>query len=107
MIEAVSIPSWAVGAFVAVLLATVGLATWGLKALGARMSGDIASVKQAVADASAVTDKKIGGVSTKVHEIDKRLVRIETIVNGENTNPALRAYPRALTPPIAPGGEEP
>lgn len=97
-----AIPTWAIGVFIAVWGATAGLAIWGLKALGSRVSADIAEIKAAVANSGSKIESKMGELSKKVHTLENRIVALETLVAG-HTPP----YGISFRPPTPnPGNED-
>jgi len=65
------LPTWAVSAFGIVFFAVAALAGWALRLAGTKMQDDVRGVK-------TVVEK----IDDKVDVIDKRLVRVETILNG-------------------------
>jgi hypothetical protein len=76
------LPTWAVSAFGIVFFAVAALAGWALRLAGSHLQQKMQSVKTSVEK-----------IDDKVDIIDKRLVRVETLLNG--TGP-----PIALTPPV-------
>ncbi len=85
----VELPSWAISSFVVVFFAVAGLAGFGIKAIAGRLHTDM---KEMGSDLNGIGDKidsqgekieaKIDDVSNTVNNLDKRLVRVETIING-------------------------
>jgi hypothetical protein len=70
------LPQWAVGAFLFVFVAVVGVAAWGFRYLSSRVHRDIDKLGE-----------KIDSVAAEVIGVRERLVRVETIVNGQMTPP--------------------
>jgi hypothetical protein len=70
------LPTWAVSAFGVVFFAVAALAGWAIRLAGSQLRSDIGGVKVSVEK-----------IDHKVDEIDKRLVRVETLLNGKHTPP--------------------
>jgi hypothetical protein len=83
------LPTWAVSAFGVVFFAVAALAGWALRSVGGKLQEDVRSMK---ATLSGVADKaQVEKIGDKVDCLDKRLVRVETLLNGT---------PKNYTPPI-------
>lgn len=65
------IPAWALSVFAFVFLAVFSIASWGIKQAIARVHGDLGKL-----------DKKVGEVRDTVNKIDRRVVRVETIIDS-------------------------
>lgn len=77
------IPTWAISVFGFAFLTVFSIAAWGIKRAIASMGDDVSKL-----------DGSIGDLAGTVNTIDKRLVRVETIVDGGG--PA-GVRPRAIT----------
>lgn len=86
------LPPWAISAFGVVFFAIAALAGWALRLAGSRLQSDMENVKLLLAG-TAHRDQ-VEKVADKVDEIDKRLVRVETLLNGVSC-----ASPK-YTPPV-------
>jgi hypothetical protein len=84
------LPTWAVSAFGVVFFAVAALAGWALRLAGARFQADIQKVKASIEK-----------VDDKVDIIDKRLVRVETLLNGA-PSPPMPHTPATGVPSINP-----
>lgn len=85
------LPSWAISVGVAAFFGVLGLAAWGVRYFGHRLHADVVSVSD-----------KLDGVGTTVADIDKRLVRVETLVNGGSAPVGTHTPPHG-SPTIRPG----
>jgi hypothetical protein len=83
------LPTWAVSAFGVVFFAVAALAGWALRLAGSKLQDDLRGVKAALGN---VADKpQMEKIADKVDNLDKRLVRVETLLNGT---------PKNYTPPV-------
>lgn len=69
----VPIPSWAISMFGGSFLLVLAIAGWGIKLAINHMSSDIEKIGEKITD-----------VKNAVGELDKRVVCIETILNGRS-----------------------
>jgi hypothetical protein len=86
------LPAWAVSAFGVVFFAVAALAGWALRHVGGKVQDDLHGVK-------LVVDK----IDDKVDIIDKRVVRVETILNGSSGS-LMRHTPPAGVPVLSDPG---
>lgn len=83
------LPTWAVSAFGIVFFAVAGLAGWALRLAGSKIQDDLKSMRVTLVN---VADKsQVEKIVDKVDGLDKRLVRVETLLNGT---------PKNYTPPV-------
>lgn len=84
-----NVPSWAAGAVVGLIGLLLLYVRWSLKSMHDLAQGRLERIEGSMSQ-----------LSSTVHEIDRRVIRIETILNGGDgsTNPAASRI-RVLTPP--------
>ncbi len=83
------VPPWALTAFVALFFFVVGIAGWGLRALGRRFHEDLEKV-----------NVKLGQLRSSVDDYNGRLIRLETVIFPPGgAGDGGHQYPRAGTPP--------
>ena len=88
MTDAVIVPSWAILLIAGLLGVLLAIVRWA----AVRFTATVDDRLQNVA-------KSVGGVKDAVNELDRRLVRVETILgNGGGSDQAARRL-RVLTPP--------
>ncbi len=76
------IPAWAVSTFGGTFILVLAIAGWGIKLAIDRQSRDIEKVDKNVTEAKITMREDIAEVKDAVNELDKRVVRVETIMNG-------------------------
>ncbi len=86
----ITVPSWAVSAFVAVFLAVVSIAWWGIKSAFGGIHTDIGEVKDQGKEIKHAVDK-----------MDRRLVRVETILQVRPSAPRASDFESTDTLPPA------
>jgi len=75
----IELPEWAVQTFVALFFAVLAIAGFGIRYFGSRIHRDLESVKVGLQD------------------VDRRLIRVEVMINGRNTPPTGVPAIRSIT----------
>ena len=88
------LPDWAVSVFVAVFMAVLGVAWWGVKWVAGRISSDIGEVGRKVERTESELGKKVEKMEGALKHVDSRLWYVEGLLTPGN-----RAYPRPRTEP--------
>jgi len=81
------LPSWAISVFGVVFFALAGVAGWALRLAGQALQSDLVKVETALS--GVASKKQVDKVCDKVDALDKRLVRVETLLNGSMYTPPM------------------
>lgn len=76
-----TLPDWAIGVFVAVFMAVLAIARWGIKYFADRISTDIGGVGKSVSSMETKIDRRMEEVGNRIEQVDgrmdKRIDRLE------------------------------